>query len=162
MFFLGRCHSRHHLLFLLLLVEPFSKKFFYIVAQFVRVIRITPFVISPALLACVQSLLILVVSYYIYFYCCPVKTFSYGFREAGPLCETHCKPRSGAAVGGQGCEGRFPEGGLMPLALSRMYKSRFAELYFLMQLYPQLRRSAACSGFRIEVYLRHTPCALTR
>ena len=33
-------------------------------------------------------------------HCCPVKTFSYGFREAGPLCETHCKPRSGAAVGG--------------------------------------------------------------
>ena len=48
----------------------------------------------------------------------------------------------------------------MPLAVSRMCKSRFAEHYSLMQLYPQLRRLAACSGFRIEVYLRHTPCAL--
>ena len=34
-------------------------------------------------------------------YCCPIKTSSYGFREAGPLYETHCKPRSGAAVGGK-------------------------------------------------------------
>ena len=34
-------------------------------------------------------------------YCYPVKIFSYGFREAGPLCETHCKPQSGAAVGGE-------------------------------------------------------------
>ena len=84
------------------------------------------------------------------------KTFSYGFREAGPLCETHCKPRSGAAVGGQGCKGRFPEGGLMPLAVIRMCKSRFAEHFSLIQLYPQLRRSAACSGFRIEVPLRGT------
>ena len=89
-------------------------------------------------------------------HCCPVKTFSYGFREAGPLCETHCKPQSGAAVGGQGCKGRFPEGGLMPLTVSRMCKSRFAEHYPSMQLYPQLHRFAACSGFRIEVYLRHT------
>ena len=59
------------------------------------------------------------------FYCCPVKTFSYGFREAGPLCETHCKP-------------------------------------LCVPTNPQLRRKAACSGFRIEVYLRHTPCALIR
>ena len=30
----------------------------------------------------------------------PFIHFSEGkFREAGPLCETHCKPRSGAAVG---------------------------------------------------------------
>ena len=85
------------------------------------------------------------------------KTFSYGYREAGPLCETHCKPQGGAAVGGQGCKGWFPEGGLMPLAVSRMYKSRFAERCSLMQLHPQLHRFAACSGFRIEVYLRHTP-----
>ena len=82
-------------------------------------------------------------------YCCPVKTFSYGFREAGPLCETHCKPQSGAAVGGQGCKGRFPEGELMPLTVSRMCKSRFAEHYPSMQLHPQLHRFAACSGFRI-------------
>ena len=53
-------------------------------------------------------------------------------------------------------QGRFPEGGLMSLAVSRMCKSRFAELYPLIPLYPQLRRKAACSGFRIEVYLRHT------
>ena len=46
-----------------------------------------------------------------FFYCCQVKTFSYGFRKAGPLCETHF---------------------------------------------------AACSVFCIEVYLRHTPCALIR
>ena len=50
----------------------------------------------------------------------------------------------------------------MPLAVSRMCKSRFAEHYSLMQLYPQLHRKAACNGFRIEVYLRHTPCALNR
>ena len=49
----------------------------------------------------------------------------------------------------------------MPLAVSRMCKSRFAEHSPLIQLYPQLRRKAACSGFRIEVYLRHTPCTLT-
>ena len=30
-------------------------------------------------------------------YYCPVKTFSYGFREAGPLCEIHCKPPCGTA-----------------------------------------------------------------
>ena len=95
-------------------------------------------------------------------HCCPVKKIIYGFREAGPLCETHCKPQGGAAVGGQWCKGQFPEGGLMPLAVSRMCKSRFAEHYPLIQLYPQLRRSAACSGFRIEVYLRHTPCALNQ
>ena len=93
-------------------------------------------------------------------YCCPVKkTFSYGFREAGPPCETHCKPQSGAAVGGQGHKGLFREAGLMLLAVGRMCKSRFAERCSLMRLYPQLRRFAACSGFRIEVYLRHTPCA---
>ena len=87
------------------------------------------------------------------------KNLIYGFREVGPLCETHCKPQSGAAVGGQGHKGRFPGGGFMPLVVSRMYKSRFAEHYSLIQLYPQLRRFAACSGFRIEVYLRHTPSA---
>ena len=47
----------------------------------------------------------------------------------------------------------------MSLAVSRMCKSRFAEHYPLIQLYQQLRRFAAYSGFRIEVYLRHTPCA---
>ena len=57
------------------------------------------------------------------------KNLIYGFREAGPLCETHCKPQSGTAVGGQGHKGRFPGGGLMPLVVSRMYKSRFAEHY---------------------------------
>ena len=60
-----------------------------------------------------------------FFYCCPIKTSSYGFREAGPLFETHCKP---------------------PCVPTN----------------PQLRRKAACSWFRIEVYLRHTPCALIR
>ena len=45
-------------------------------------------------------------------YCCPVKTFSYGFREAGPLCETHCKPQSGAAVGGKDARGGSPKGDL--------------------------------------------------
>ena len=45
-------------------------------------------------------------------YCCPVKTFSYGFREAGPLCETHCKPQSGAAVGGKDTRGSSPKGDL--------------------------------------------------
>ena len=59
-------------------------------------------------------------------------------------------------------QGAVPEGGLMPLALSRMYKSRFAEHYPFKQLHPQLRRKAACSGFRIEVYLRHTPCAFNK
>ena len=53
-----------------------------------------------------------------------------------------------------------PRGGLMLLDVSRMCKSCFAEHYPLIHLYPQLRRKAACSGFRIEVYLRHTPCAL--
>ena len=51
-----------------------------------------------------------------------------GCAEGTPLYETHCKPPCGAAVGGQGHKGRFPEGGLMPLAVSRMCKSRFAEL----------------------------------
>ena len=41
-----------------------------------------------------------------------------------------------------------------------MCKSRFAEHYPSMQLHPQLHRFAVCSGFRIEVYLRHTPCTL--
>ena len=45
-------------------------------------------------------------------YCCPVKTSSYGFREAGPLCETHCKPRSGAAVGGKDTRDGSPKGDL--------------------------------------------------
>ena len=62
-----------------------------------------------------------------FFYCCQVKTFSYGFRKAGPLCETHCKPRNGAAVGWYERKARFPGGGLMPLVVSRVCKSRFAE-----------------------------------
>ena len=81
----------------------------------------------------------------------------YGFRKAGPLCETHCKPRSGAAVGKMSLsETSFPEGGLMLLVVSRMYKSRFAEHAATAEFYPQLRRFTACSGLRIEVYLRHT------
>ena len=81
----------------------------------------------------------------------------YGFREAGPLCETHCKPRSGAAVGKMSLnETSFPEGGLMLLVVSRMYKSRFAEHADTAEFHPQLRRFTACSGLRIEVYLRHT------
>ena len=46
-------------------------------------------------------------------YCCPVKrTSSYGFREAGPLCETHCKPPCGAAVGSNGTRDGSPKGDL--------------------------------------------------
>ena len=45
-------------------------------------------------------------------HCCPVKTFSYGFREAGPPCETHCKPRNGAAVGGKDTRHGSPKGDL--------------------------------------------------
>ena len=57
-------------------------------------------------------------------------------------------------------EARSPKGGLILLAVSRMYKSRFAEHAATTLPHPQLRRFTACSGFRIEVYLRHTPCTL--
>ena len=59
-------------------------------------------------------------------YCCPVKTFSYGFREAGPLCKTHCKPRSGVAVDGQGCKWRF----LNPLIPNPLPQFLFTSLLF--------------------------------
>ena len=45
-------------------------------------------------------------------YCCPVKTSGYGFREAGLPCETHCKLRSGAAVGGKDTRDGSPNGDL--------------------------------------------------
>ena len=44
----------------------------------------------------------------------------------------------------------------MLLVVSRMYKSRFAEHAATAEFHPQLRRFTACSGLRIEVYLRHT------
>ena len=44
----------------------------------------------------------------------------------------------------------------MLLVVIGMYKSRFAEHAATAEFHPQLRRFAACSGLRIEVYLRHT------
>ena len=61
------------------------------------------------------------------FYCYPVNFFIYGFREAGPLYETHCKPPCGAAMRGQGHEEQFPKRRLMLFHVIRMRKPRFAE-----------------------------------
>ncbi len=44
----------------------------------------------------------------------------------------------------------------MLLVVIGMYKSRFAEHAATAEFHPQLRRFTACSGLRIEVYLRHT------
>ena len=43
---------------------------------------------------------------------------SCGFREAGPLYETHCKPRRGAAVGGYGYDKKVPRSGTYRIFLT--------------------------------------------
>ena len=84
------------------------------------------------------------------FYYYPVNFFIYGFREAGPLYEPHCKPPCGAAMRGQGHEEQFPRRRLMLLHLIKIRKPRFAERTPVHTHAPQLRRKAACSGLRIE------------
>ena len=50
-----------------------------------------------------------------------------GCAEGTPLCETHCKPRSGAAVGTDMHQKQFREAGLTHPADSQWHKSPFGE-----------------------------------
>ena len=88
-------------------------------------------------------------------YCCPVKLLATG--SAKPDLYTKTIASREAVQLWCGTQGTVPRRGLMPLAVSRMCKSPLCGTLFSHAAIPTAAPQAACNGFRIEVYLRHTP-----